>query len=163
LLDFRPEDASRLALKQRVEFRPDGESGPPSVGELHWISPGVDEKTRLVHAHAEMPNPTGRLRANAFGMGTVFVCKHPAALVVPTEAVQWEGCNYVVFVREPVTQGNVEESPPTFKPRKVLLGLRQDNAVEILVGLKPGEIVATAGSHVLKSHLFRDRLGDTAD
>ena len=62
LLDFRPEDAGRLALRQRVEFRPDGDAGPPAVGELHWISPSVDEKTRLIHAHAEVPNPTGRLR-----------------------------------------------------------------------------------------------------
>ena len=149
-LDFRPEDAPRLARGQRVEFRVDGDLGPPAVGELHWISPGVDEKTRLVHAHAEMPNPAGRLRANAFGTGTAFIRKHEAALVVPAEAVQWEGCSTVVFVRS---------SPTEFRPRKVRLGLRQNGMVEVLVGLKPGEVVATAGSHVLKSHLFRDRLG----
>jgi cobalt-zinc-cadmium efflux system membrane fusion protein len=150
LLDFRPEDAPRLAIGQRVEFRPDGNPGPPAVGELHWISPAVDEKTRMVHAHAEVPNPTRRLRANAFGTAVVTVRQHVAAVVVPAEAVQWEGCSYVVFPAE---------SPTVFRPRKVRLGQRQDAMVEILIGLKPGEVVATAGSHVLKSHLFRDRLG----
>jgi cobalt-zinc-cadmium efflux system membrane fusion protein len=154
LLDFRPEDAPRLALGQRVEFRPDGDPGPPAVGELHWISPAVDEKTRLVHAHAEMPNPVGRLRANAFGMGTAFVRRHDGALIVPAEAVQWEGCSDVVFVCT---------APTEFRARKVRLGLRQDGYVEVLVGLKPGDVVATAGSHVLKSHLFRDRIGSAED
>ncbi len=154
LLDVRPEDAPRLALGQRIEFRPDGDAGPPAAGELHWISPAVDEKTRLVHTHAEVPNPAGQLRANAFGTGTVFVRRHDAALLVPAEAVQWEGCSHVVFVRE---------SPTVFRPRKVRLGLRLDRAVEVLVGLKPGEVVATAGSHVLKSYLFRDRLGAAED
>jgi cobalt-zinc-cadmium efflux system membrane fusion protein len=154
LLDFRPEDAPRLKLGQRVEFRPDGDAGPPATGELHWISPAVDEKTRLVHAHAEVPNTDGRLRANAFGSGTVYVRRHDAALLIPAEAVQWEGCSYAVFVRE---------SPTAFRPRKVRLGLRQDRAVEILVGLKPEEVVVTAGSHVLKSYLFRERLGAAED
>jgi cobalt-zinc-cadmium efflux system membrane fusion protein len=150
LLDFRPEDASRLNVGQQVEFRADGESGAPAVGRLHWISPAVDEKTRLVHAHAEVPNTGGRLRANAFGTAAVTIGQHNNALVVPAEAVQWEGCNHVVFVAESAT---------TFRPRKVRLGLRHDGLVEILVGLKPGEVVATAGSHVLKSYLFRGRLG----
>jgi cobalt-zinc-cadmium efflux system membrane fusion protein len=154
LLDFRPEDAPRLALGQRVEFRPDGDSGPPMNGELHWISPSVDEKTRMVHAHAEVPNREGRLRANAFGSAAITARNVEAALVVPTDAVQWEGCNWVVFVAE---------SPTVFRPRKVRLGLRRDGIVEIVFGLKPGEIVATAGSHVLKSHLFRDRLGAAED
>jgi cobalt-zinc-cadmium efflux system membrane fusion protein len=153
-LDFRVEDAPRLALGQRVEFRPDGDSGPPLTGELHWISPAVDEKTRMVHAHAEVPNKDGRLRANVFGTATVAVRHLDMALTVPAEAVQWEGCCYVVFVAE---------SPTVFRPRKVRLGLRQGDAVETLFGLKRGEIVATAGSHVLKSHLFRDRLGAAED
>jgi cobalt-zinc-cadmium efflux system membrane fusion protein len=154
LLDLRPEDTPRLKVGQRVDFRADGDGGPPAVGELHWISPALDEKTRLVHAHAEVPNLDGRLRANAFGSGTVFVRRHDAALLIPADAVQWEGCSYAVFVRE---------SPTAFRPRKVRLGVRQDRAVEILVGLKPGETVVTAGSHVLKSHLFRDRLGAAED
>ena len=154
LLDFRPDDAARLAPGQRVEFRPDGDAGPPAAGELHWISPALDEKTRLIHAHAEMPNSAGRLRANAFGTATIAVRHHDAALVVPADAVQWEGCSPVVFVAE---------SSTVFRPRKVRLGLRQPGVIEIVVGLKPGEIVATAGSHVLKSYLFRDRLGAADD
>jgi cobalt-zinc-cadmium efflux system membrane fusion protein len=154
LLDFRPEDAPRLAVGQRVEFRPDGDAGPPAIGELHWISPAVDEKTRMVHAHAEVPNPAGRLRANSFGTAAVTIRSHDAALVVPGDAVQWEGCSYVVFAAE---------SPTAFRPRKVRLGLRQDGVVEILVGLRRGDAVATAGSHVLKSYLFRDRLGGADD
>jgi cobalt-zinc-cadmium efflux system membrane fusion protein len=152
-LDFRPDDAPRLALGQRVEFRTDGDPRPV-VGTLEWIGTSVDEKSRLVHAHAEFDNPDGRLRANTFGTATVTVGVHDRAAVVPADAVQWEGCSHIVFVRE---------AELVFRPRKVRLGLRQDGVAEILVGLRPGDAVAAAGSHVLKSYLLRDRLGAAED
>jgi cobalt-zinc-cadmium efflux system membrane fusion protein len=152
-LDFRPDDAPRLALGQRVEFRTDGDPRPV-IGTLEWIGTSVDEKSRLVHAHAEFDNPDGRLRANSFGTAAVTVRVHDRAAVVPTEAVQWEGCSHVIFVRE---------AELVFRPRKVRLGLRQDGVAEILVGVRPGEAVAAAGSHVLKSYLLRDRLGAAED
>ncbi len=153
-LDIRPEDIHRLSAGQRVEFRPEGDPRPAS-GRLHWIDTALDEKTRLAHAHAEFANPDGRLRANVFGDATVTVGVRESATVVPAEAVQWEGCSYVVFVRE---------SDLAFRPRKVRLGLRQNGVAEVLAGgVKPGDVVATAGSHVLKSHLLRDRLGAAED
>jgi cobalt-zinc-cadmium efflux system membrane fusion protein len=152
-LDFRPDDAPRLALGQRVEFRIDGDP-LPVVGTLEWIGTSVDEKSRLVHAHAEFDNPDGRLRANSFGTAAVSIRVHDRAAVVPADAVQWEGCCHVVFVRE---------SELVFRPRKVRLGLRQDGVAEVLVGVRPGDVVAAAGSHVLKSYLLRDRLGAAED
>src|SRR5205085_11177002 len=122
------------------------------VGPLEYIATAVDEKTRLVHAHVHLDNRDGRLRANLFGTATVTVATHENAVVVPADAVQWEGCSFVVFVRD-------KDDELVFRPRKVVLGLRQNGVVEILVNLRPGEVIATAGSHVLKSYLFRDRLG----
>jgi cobalt-zinc-cadmium efflux system membrane fusion protein len=152
-LDVRQEDADRLARGQRVTFRPDG-TNYTAAGTVHWIGTDVDETTRLVHVHAECDNPEGRLKANQFGTATITVGTHAKAVVVPAAAVQWEGCSDVVFVRQAERE---------FRPRKVRLGLRQNGDVEVLVGLKPGEVVATAGSHVLKSYLFRDRLGAAED
>jgi cobalt-zinc-cadmium efflux system membrane fusion protein len=150
-LDIRPEDVARVLPDARVEFKPDSDTRT-YAGHLHTISTALDEKTRLVHAHAHMHNVDGRLRAHLYGTATITVAAHEKAVVVPADALQWEGCSHVVFVRDP-------QDELTFHARKVVLGLRQNGVVEILVGLRPGETIATTGSHVLKSYLFRDRLG----
>jgi multidrug efflux pump subunit AcrA (membrane-fusion protein) len=46
-----------------------------------------------------------------------------------------------------------------FQTRKVKLGARSGGFAEILVGVLPGEVVASAGSFVLKSELLKSRLG----
>ena len=49
-----------------------------------------------VKARAALPNDGGRLRANTFGRGRVILREEPAAVVVPSEAVHWEGDCFVV-------------------------------------------------------------------
>jgi len=63
-------DAGRLAIGQTVRFRPVGGAADLD-GKVTWISPAVDEKTRTVQVRAELPNPDGRLRANAPGRGRI--------------------------------------------------------------------------------------------
>lgn len=152
-LDVPAEDAGRLRPGQAVEFRPDGDAGSPATGKVAWISPALDERTRTVAVRAEVENADGRLRAHSFGTGRVTLRQTAGATVVPRGAVQWEGCSHVVFVRGP-------QSELEFTPRRVKLGLTQGEVVQVLDGLKPGETVVLMGSHVLKTELFKDRLGE---
>jgi cobalt-zinc-cadmium efflux system membrane fusion protein len=46
-----------------------------------------------------------------------------------------------------------------FQTRKVRLGTQDSHYTEILVGLAPGEVIATEGSHVLKSEILKSNLG----
>jgi len=149
-LDVRQEDASRVAIGQRVVFRRDGERGRAVEGAVSWISSEVDDTTRTVAVRATVQNPDGDLRANAFGTGRVVVRESPTAVVVPDEAVHWEGCCHVVFVRM---------TDEIFQTRKVRIGARTAGLTEITVGLLAGEVVATKGSHVLKSELLKSKLG----
>ena len=152
-LDVRQEDMGRVAVGQGLTFKLEGGADLPSVdGTIDWISPTVDEKTRTVRVRGRVPNPGGVLRGGAFGGGEITVEPLRAGLVVPREAVQWEGCKYVVFVK-------VTADGTTYFPRKVTLGPRVDGYVEVLDGLDPGEEIAVAGSHVLKGELLKDRIG----
>ncbi len=150
MLDLRLEDAASLALGQTVRFRPDGVLDDAAVGTVAWISTAVDEKTRTVRVRAEVENPDGRLRAHTFGTAHVTVREAPQAVAVPKEAVQWEGCCHVVFVRL---------TDEIFQTRKVRLGTRSGGYTEVLVGVLPGEVVATTGSHVLKAEILKSKLG----
>jgi cobalt-zinc-cadmium efflux system membrane fusion protein len=150
MLNVRPADAAGLSVGQDVFFTAAGVDGEVR-GKLVWISPEVDEKTRVVSARVEVANPDGKLRPRTFGAARVVTRSKPNALTVPDDAVQAdEGFNYV-FVRA------VEKT--VFYARRVTLGGRQNGFTEIVEGVAAGETVATKGSHALKSELFKDRIG----
>jgi cobalt-zinc-cadmium efflux system membrane fusion protein len=149
MIDVPQTQMGLLALGQPVRFRPQGRDDAAS-GRVSWISTAVDERTRTVRLRAELDNADGRLLSGMFGRAEITVRSSPEAIAVSSEAIQWEGCCHVVFVR-------VGEA--IFAPRKVRLGATDRLHREVLAGLSPGEVVVTAGSHVLKSELLKSNLG----
>jgi len=143
------EEAHLLALGQSLVFRPEDASGLVASGKLTWLSTEVNERTRTVLARAVVASKGG-LRANVFGRARITIRAAPRAIAVPSEAVHWEGCCHVVFVRV---------ASELFQPRKVRKGVTQGGFTEIRVGILAGEVVATRGSHVLKSDVLKSRLG----
>jgi cobalt-zinc-cadmium efflux system membrane fusion protein len=155
-LNVRLGDVRYLSLGQKVLFRPDDGAQEVS-GTLNWISTSVDEKTRTVEARAELDNGDGKLRAGAFGSGRVVLRAEPKAVVVPNEAVHWEGCCHVVFVRDKdfLREGAFK----VFHVREVRPGVRDAQQTEIIAGLLPGEVVATRGTAALRAQLLKNNLG----
>lgn len=154
-IDVPAQESALLRPGQRLTFVTDGDATAVGAGTVHWIAPAVDEKTRTVVVHGDLPNPDRKLRAKAFGTATIETRTSPTAVVVPASAVQWEGCSFIVFVRQ--------QDPLTFRVRRIVPGRRTDRWVEIVSGIVPGEMVATTGSHALKSELLKDRLGSGDD
>jgi len=181
MVDVRQEDADRLAAGQRVTF--EARATRQRVGgTLQWVSPEVDPKTRTVRARAEVDNADGRLRPATFGTARVRLGE-VQAVTVPDDALQWDGRSYRVFVRV---------DAKTYEPRLVLPGHRAGGRTEVidpravlgagllgqrglpaalwiatgreaLQGVQPGEAVATTGSHVLKSEMFKGRIASEGD
>ncbi|HEV7223271.1 MAG TPA: efflux transporter periplasmic adaptor subunit, partial [Pirellulales bacterium] len=77
--------------------------------------------------------------------------------VVPNEAVQFEGDCYVVFVRDKDFLD--KDAPKLFHVRNVRLGAKDDRHTEIIAGVAPAELVATAGSGILGAELLKGKLG----
>ena len=152
------EKAPLLSLGQAVRFRPDG-SREEVRGTLVWISTTADHQTRMVAVRAELPNPKGLLRNETFGTGQIILRHEPEAIVVPNEAIHWEGCCNVVFVRD---KGYFDsrQSPKVFHVRTVRPGTKNGNLTEIIAGVLPGEVVATKGSDVLRAELLKNSLGE---
>lgn len=149
LIDLPQAQIGRVAVGQGVQFQP--ERNAESIrGTVTWITTEVDDQTRTVKVRADVDNSSHKLLASTFGRARVIVREAQNAIAVPNEAIHWEGCCHVVFVRL------TEE---IFQTRKVQLGARDSHYTEVLVGVVPGEIVATAGSHVLKSEILKSNLG----
>jgi RND family efflux transporter MFP subunit len=149
-MDVPLSEAHRIALGQEVVFRPDDARDEIVYGTISWISTAVDEMTRTLKIRADVENDEGSLRAHSFGRAQVVVRTSQNAIAVPSEAVQWEGCCYVVFVH----LGN-----EIFETRKIRIGARDAAFTEVLVGVLPGEVIATEGSAVLKSEILKSALG----
>jgi cobalt-zinc-cadmium efflux system membrane fusion protein len=157
-LHVKMEDAKYLALGQAVRFRSDA-SAADVAGTISWISPAVDERTRTVKVRAELANQNGRLLANTFGSGRIILREEKYAVVVPKEAVHWDGDCQVVFVRDKNYLD--EKSPKVFHVRKVRTGAQDEHYIEILAGLLPGEVIAVKGSAVLQAELLKSQLGES--
>ena len=140
----------RVVLGQTVKFSPDG-SLDGFEGRVTWIGTAAAENTRTVPVRAELTNEVGKLRSSTLGKGRIVLRTEENAMVVPHEAVQMFRGTPIVFVRHPdylKTNG-----PKSFEARAVRLGGKDNQSTEILVGLLPGDVVATKGSGFLLNEL----------
>ena len=146
------EEARRVAVGQRVFFRPDG-AAREHPAAVAWVGPAADEHTRTVPVRAEAGNAAGTLRASTLGRGRIVLRDEGKAVVVPHEAVQSFRGQAIVFVRDPafLAPGGAK----AFHARVVRTGGRDDRNAEVLSGVTPGEVVATTGSGVLLGELTR--------
>ncbi len=152
-LNLYEADLGRVKIGQSITFAPDGLGGQTFTGQIDWINPEVDERTRITQARAPVANTDSLLRANMFGRGQIAIEPQHPALVVPASAVQDYRGQPVVFVRT---------SPQTFDVRPVTIGIKLSDVWEVLSGVNADEMVVTTGSFLLRSELEKDKLGEAS-
>jgi cobalt-zinc-cadmium efflux system membrane fusion protein len=155
-ISIRQEDARYVRVGQSVVFRTDDASQEAS-GQIGWISPAVDPRTRTLQARVDLTNEDARLKDNTFGTSEIRLRSEPHAIAVPREAVQATADATFVFVRD--RNFLKPDAPKVFYPRQVRTGAVDGAYVELLAGVLPGEVVATKGSSVLMAQLLRGNLG----
>jgi RND family efflux transporter MFP subunit len=113
-----------------------GVDGDPAVhrGRVVRLSPSIQEQNRTLAVEAEVPNQAGAIRPGSFARAEIVIAANQPAILVPTSAiVVFAGIEKVITVRE----GKAEE-------RRVVTGRREQDRVEIVEGLKPGESVVVS-------------------
>lgn len=109
-------------------------------GKIRQISSVVDPATGTVKVTVEAVNPPDTVRPGAFVNIDIIRETRTGAIAVPREAVVRELREAHVFIAD----GEVA------RKRTVTLGLEENDVVQILTGLKPGETVIVAGQGALK-------------
>jgi cobalt-zinc-cadmium efflux system membrane fusion protein len=153
---FREKDLELLLHGRLVRFQPDG-TRHEATGTISWISTAADEKTRTLQVRVDLANPGGWLRANTFGAAAI-VLREEKVIVVPNEAVHWDGNAHLVFVYD--KNSPAEDAPKVFHVRTVRPGTKDLENTEIIAGVLPGEVVATKGSGILRAELLKSNLGE---
>ena len=112
-------------------------------GRVTYIYPTVDEKTRTAKVRMEFHNPGFFLKPGMFATVEIESELEAKAVLVPDMAVLRSGEKNTVFV---ALDGG------KFEPRTVAIGARsENNAYQVLSGLKEGERVVTSGQFMLDS------------
>jgi cobalt-zinc-cadmium efflux system membrane fusion protein len=157
-LNLRQEDAKYVSLGQTALFRAsESANEPDSKGTVGWISTDADDVTRTVKVRVDLKNADGRLRANTFGTGRIVLREEPKAIVIPSDAIHWDGTCNVVFVRD--KNFMQPDAPKIFHVRSVRPGVKEGGTTEIIAGLLPGEVIASKNSVVLEAQLLKSNMG----
>ncbi|MCC6908843.1 MAG: efflux RND transporter periplasmic adaptor subunit [Phycisphaerales bacterium] len=152
MADLAESDLATVRVSQTATLMLDGLRGLIFPGRLTWISTALDPETRTLRARVEFDNAQGVLRANMFGRVRINTGGSEASLMLPKEAVQWEGCCNVAFRRS-------ASDPLTFQPVRLVLGFDAGNHYEVLDGLDAGDVVVSRGSFILKNEILKNSVG----
>ena len=143
LADLYEYEAPFVHAGQAARFSPVGVEGPPLelAASVAFVDPTVESDTRTVKVRLELANDERRLRPGAYGTVRLEIPLAPA-LTLPADAVLDTGARQLVFVR--IGAGR-------FDPREVRLGARAGGRVQVLEGLREGELVVTRAQFLLDS------------
>jgi cobalt-zinc-cadmium efflux system membrane fusion protein len=141
-LAVSPEDIGAVREGAPVSIRPIGTDGE-TTAKIIFVSPLLDRETRNARVIASLPNPEHRWKPGTFVTAEIPLGDEPSKVIVPRTALQTIKGTQTLFVRE----------ASGFEARSVRTGREDDNDVEIVSGLAPGETIAVVNTFILKAEL----------
>jgi RND family efflux transporter MFP subunit len=146
-LEWRAEltqaDLSRVPVGALIELT--GPQGQRITGRVRAVAPAVDPNTRTGLLYADLPGPAD-LRAGMFAEGRVLLNQVEVG-VLPRDAVVFRDGIPYVFVAGP--PAGTDAAIFKVVQRRVVVGIQQDDLMEIRDGLAPGERVVVQGAGFL--------------
>lgn len=136
-----PADAGRVRPGARVEVTA---AGRRQDGRVTFVSPILDETTRLIPVIATIDNASGTWRVGEnVAVSVLLPASGDRSIAVPSAAVQMIGDTTTVFVR----------TAAGFRATPVTLGRTNGGAVTVRAGLTGEEHIASTNSFTLKAEL----------
>jgi multidrug efflux pump subunit AcrA (membrane-fusion protein) len=126
--------AASVRTGQTMTLTVESFPGRTFTGRVVRIGPSLNEQTRALTVEAEVRNPGNLLRPGMFAKSNLVTANDALALMAPRRAVQVIAGLNKLFV---VENGRVSE-------RIVKLGAVDGDLIEIVEGVKSGEVVATS-------------------
>jgi len=148
VLEAYESDLYAVIFGQQVEFTVESYPGMTFKGEVAYIDPLVNPKTRTIRVRLNVANEEAKLkpgmfvRATASTMGTVDPDSAP--LLIPASAPLITGKRALVYVQLPGQEG-------VYVGREVILGSRRGEFYQVISGLEEGELVVTRGNFKIDS------------
>jgi multidrug efflux pump subunit AcrA (membrane-fusion protein) len=132
-----------LSLGQTARIELSYLPGEPLEGELTYIAPFLDPKTRTAEVRLELDNASGKLKPEMFGNAVIEGEPRRGVLALPTESVIRSGLRTIAVVA--LGGGH-------FEPRDIELGLDSgDGWLEVIAGLDEGDEIVVSSHFLIDS------------
>ncbi|HEX4949986.1 MAG TPA: efflux RND transporter periplasmic adaptor subunit [Blastocatellia bacterium] len=133
-------DIPRIRRGAAVTVTIDSLPNQTLTGRVMRIVPLLDPSTRNGQVEIEIPNRGGVLKGEMFARVELNLGSERETLLLPRDALVYRGDQPGVYM--------IEKDTAKFLP--VETGLTQEDKVEVISGLKLGDVVITRGSNLLK-------------
>jgi len=141
-VDIYENEISWVKVGDTAQMKVTAIPGEVFTGEITYIYPYLERKTRTNRVRLEFNNQDLRLKPEMFANITLMAGRQVDAIVIPSEAIVRSGTDAQVFV---------VRAPGKFEPRVVTLGVSSDGVTQILSGVKVGEEVVTSSQFLIDS------------
>ena len=138
--DVFEQDIGAVSADQKARVKINAYPGEIFEGRIAYVYPTLKAETRTVPVRIELANPKGRLKPSMFAEVEIPVAGAAPVVTVPNSAVIDSGNKQVVIVQ--LGEGR-------FEPRPVRLGQRGADFVQVLEGVREGEMVVTAANFLI--------------
>lgn len=139
-MDVYEFDSSLIKIGQKVELEFTALPGEIITGDIDFVSPVLDPKSRTLKVRTTIKNSTGKLKPGMIANAVVNMETEGMPLVIPRTAIIDTGKRKVVWTK--VTDRD-------FKAKTIHTGLESEGYVEVKHGLMEGEPVVIEGNFLL--------------
>ena len=134
--------ADWISVGRPAEVRLSSHPGRVWEGEVEFIYPDLDPKTRTLQVRLRFDNPDEELKPNMFAKIALFGRPLDDVVHIPKEALIRTGR---------VDRVILDAGEGRFQPREVVAGMESGDRVEIKAGLEAGDVVVTSGQFLIDS------------
>lgn len=142
LFDVYESDMPWIKKGNDVVFTIHSLPGETFKGNITFVDPVINPKTRVATARVEMTNPGMKLKPDMFAVGIVKspIQQMKEELIVPKSAVMWTGERSVVYIKQSNASGI------SFMMQEIVLGPALGDSYIVKEGLEEGVEIATHGT-----------------
>ena len=133
-------DAIKLQTNMAAEVTTEVLKGSVFEGDVKLINPRIDVETGTVKVTVEVFDSTQKLQPGMFVEVRIAIGQKENVLVIPRKSILYKQNKTYVFV---LNGSQVSQ-------REVILGLTEEDDVEVLDGLNEGEVIVLVGVEGLK-------------
>ena len=136
-------DAPWIKVGQAAAMELSFQRGKQYAGQVDYIYPTLNRKSRTLKVRLEFSNPGVELKPGMFATVRIQAQRKEEVLRIPTAAILHSGKRQLVFITSEIGK---------YQAREIVTGLVGDgHLTEVISGLSQGDTVVTSGQFLLDS------------
>lgn len=131
---------AELKIGQQVTITTSAYPGKAFYGKVAYIAPTINTEDRTISIYADVPNQDGKLTAGLFVNVTELMGNKKNIILIPANSLLATIDGQQVFK---VVEGKAVPTP-------IKIGIRTADQVQVVQGIKTGDLVVSAGQQKIK-------------